>query len=164
MTLKGVVDGIINQIESKAKEYERREREREEIEKKRKEYYETHMKEETEMNTLVGWYGIKLQEIREAPIDDRPRMLETLYRISKKNKHLGVTIARAGIINPVNYPKYPPELKIPEYKSLDCVCPDPCGIHEKNRLLMSSMAWVKRCFSEKSKNLNKLLVFEALYP
>ena len=31
-------------------------------------------------------------------------------------------------------------------------------------LLMSSMAWVKRCFSEKSKNLNKLLVFEALYP
>ena len=30
--------------------------------------------------------------------------------------------------------------------------------------LMSSMAWVKRCFSEKSKNLNKLLVFEALYP
>ena len=30
--------------------------------------------------------------------------------------------------------------------------------------LMSSMAWVKSCFSEKSKNLNKLLVFEALYP
>ena len=30
--------------------------------------------------------------------------------------------------------------------------------------LMSSMAWVKRCYSEKSKNLNKLLVFEALYP
>ena len=30
-------------------------------------------------------------------------------------------------------------------------------------ILMSSMAWVKRCFSEKSKNLNKLLVFEALY-
>ena len=29
---------------------------------------------------------------------------------------------------------------------------------------MSSMAWVKRCYSEKSKNLNKLLVFEALYP
>ena len=33
-----------------------------------------------------------------------------------------------------------------------------------NYVLMSSMAWVKRCFSEKSKNLNKLLVFEALYP
>ena len=31
-------------------------------------------------------------------------------------------------------------------------------------VLMSSMAWVKRCYSEKSKNLNKLLVFEALYP
>ena len=30
--------------------------------------------------------------------------------------------------------------------------------------LMSFMAWVKRCYSEKSKNLNKLLVFEALYP
>ena len=30
--------------------------------------------------------------------------------------------------------------------------------------LMSSMAWAKRCFSGKSKNLNKLLVFEALYP
>ena len=30
--------------------------------------------------------------------------------------------------------------------------------------LMSSMAWVKRCYSEKSKNLNRLLVFEALYP
>ena len=29
---------------------------------------------------------------------------------------------------------------------------------------MSSMAWVKRCFSEKSKNLNKILVFKALYP
>ena len=29
---------------------------------------------------------------------------------------------------------------------------------------MSTMAWVKRCFSEKSKNPNKLLVFEALYP
>ena len=34
------------------------------------------------------------------------------------------------------------------------------GLHT----LMSSMAWVKRCYSEKSKNLNKLLVFEALYP
>ena len=30
--------------------------------------------------------------------------------------------------------------------------------------LMPSMAWVRRCYSEKSKNLNKLLVFEALYP
>ena len=85
---------------------------------------------------MVGWYGIKLQEIREAPVDDRPRMLERLYRISKKNKHLGVMIARAGIINPVNYPKYPPELKILEYKSLDCVCQDPCRIHEENWLVL----------------------------
>ena len=91
------------------------------------------MKEETErLNTLVGWYLFKLKEIREAPVDDRPRMLERLYRISEKNKHLGVTITRAGLINLVNYPKYPPELKIPEYKSLDCVCPDPCRIHEEN--------------------------------
>ena len=34
----------------------------------------------------------------------------------------------------------------------------------EQQFLISSMAWVKRCFSEKSKNLNKLLVFEALYP
>ena len=55
ITLKDVVDEIINHKESKAKELERREREREEIEKKRKEYYETHMKEEMErLNTLVG--------------------------------------------------------------------------------------------------------------
>ena len=133
ITLKEAVDGIINQKESEAKEHERREREREEIEKKSKEYYETHMKEETErLNTLVGWYKIKLNEIREAPVDDRPRMLERLYRISKKNKHLGVTITRAGVINFTVYPKYPPELEIPEYKSLDCVCPDPCGIHDEN--------------------------------
>ena len=67
MTLKEVVDGIFSLHESKAKELERREREREEIEKKRKEYYETHMKEETKrLKNLVGWYGIKLDEIREA--------------------------------------------------------------------------------------------------
>ena len=34
----------------------------------------------------------------------------------------------------------------------------------EEQALMSSMAWVKRCFSEKSKNLNKLLVFEDLHP
>ena len=37
-------------------------------------------------------------------------------------------------------------------------------LRTKQVRLMSSMAWVKRCYSEKSKNLNKLLVFEALYP
>ena len=57
-------------------------------------------------------------------------MLERLYRISEK-KNCGVTITSAGVINPVNYPVYPPELKIPNYKSLDCVCPDPCGIHKE---------------------------------
>ena len=42
-------------------------------------------------------------------------MLERLYRISEKNKNCGVAITRAGVINPVNYPGYPPELKLREY-------------------------------------------------
>ena len=80
MSLKETVDGIFSRHESEAKENERREREKEEIEKKRKEYYETHMKKETErLNTLVDWYKLKLNKIREAPVDDRPRMLERLY-------------------------------------------------------------------------------------
>ena len=42
---------------------------REEIENKCKEYYEAHMKEETErLNKLVDWYEFKLNEIREAPV------------------------------------------------------------------------------------------------
>ena len=115
MILKEVVDGIFSRQESEAKENERREREKEEIEKKRKEYYEAHMKEETErLNTLVDWYKLKLNEIREASVDSRPRKLSRLYQISEKNKHLGVTITRAGVINPINYPDYPPELKLPE--------------------------------------------------
>ena len=73
------------------------------------------MKKEMErLNTLVDWYKFKLDEIREAPVDSRPRKLERLYRISEKNKHLGVMITRAGTLNPVNYPGYPPELKLPE--------------------------------------------------
>ena len=89
------------------------EREKEKIEKKCKEYYEAHMKEETErLNKVVDWYKFKLDEIREAPIDSRPRKLEKLYQISEKNKHLRVTITRAGTTNLVNYPSYPPELKI----------------------------------------------------
>ena len=63
---------------------------------------------------MADWYQFKLDEIREAPIDSRPRKLEKLYQISEKNKHLGVTITRAGTLNPVNYPGYPPELKLPE--------------------------------------------------
>ena len=39
-----------------------------------------------------------------------------------------------------------------------------CSTQPIISLLMSSIAWVKRCYSEKSKNVNKLLVFEALYP
>ena len=115
MTLAEAVDGIFSRHESEAKERERREREREEIEKKRKEYYETHMKKEIDrLNSLLDWFKFKLDKIREAPVDDRPRMLERLYRISEKNKHLGVTITRAGVINPINYPVYPPELKLPK--------------------------------------------------
>ena len=74
------------------------------------------MKSETErLNNWVDWYEVKLNEIREAPIDERLKKLGRLYRISERNKHTGVTITSAGVINPVNYPVYPPELKIPEY-------------------------------------------------
>ena len=52
--------------------------------------------------------------MREAPVDSRPRKLSRLYQISEKNKHLGVRITRAGAINPINYPGYPPELKLSE--------------------------------------------------
>ena len=66
------------------------------------------MKKETErLNTLVDWYKFKLDEIREAPVDSRPRKLSPLYQISEKNKHLGVMITRAGTLNQVNYPGYP---------------------------------------------------------
>ena len=117
MTLAEAVDRIFNGQESKVKECQRRNIERDEIEKKCKEYYEVLMKKETErLNKLVDWYKFKLDEIREAPVDSRPRKLCQLYQISEKNKRLGVTITRAGIINPVNYPKYPPELKLHEYE------------------------------------------------
>ena len=73
MTLEEAVDGILSRQESEAKEHERRNIEKEKIEKKRKEYYEAHMKEETErLNKLVDWYKFKLDEIREAPVDSRP--------------------------------------------------------------------------------------------
>ena len=48
VTLKEAVHEIISYKESVDKERERREAEREEIEKKRTEYYEVHMKSETE--------------------------------------------------------------------------------------------------------------------
>ena len=62
----------------------------------------------------MDWYKFKLDEIREAPVDSRPRKLEKLYQSSEKNKHLGVTITRAGTLNLVDYRKYPPELELPE--------------------------------------------------
>ena len=117
MTLAEAVDSILNKKESKNKELERRNIEKQEIEKKHKEYYEKHMKEEMErLNKLVDWYKFKLDEIRETPVDSRPRKLEKLYQSSEKNKHLGVTITRAETLNLVDYPKYPPELKLHEYK------------------------------------------------
>ena len=73
------------------------------------------MKEETErLNKLVDWYKFKLNEVREAPVDSRPRKLEKLYQYSEMNKDLGVMITRFGTLNPVNYPKYPPKLELPE--------------------------------------------------
>ena len=117
MTLTEAVDGILSHQESKAKELERRNIEKEKIEKKHKEYYEAHMKEETErLNKLVDWYKFKLDEIREAPVDSKPRKLEKLYRYSEANKHLGTTITRARTLNPVNYPGYPPKLELHEYE------------------------------------------------
>ena len=77
MTLAEMVDSIFSQKEYKAKESKRREREKEKIGKKCNEYYETHMKKETErLNTLVDWYKFKPDEIREAPVDSRPRKLQ----------------------------------------------------------------------------------------
>ena len=74
------------------------------------------MKEETErLNKFVDWYKFKPAEIREAPVDSGPRKLEKLYQSSKKNKHLGVSITRAGTLASVDYPRYPPELKLHEY-------------------------------------------------
>ena len=90
MTLAEAVDGIFSHQESKAKERERREREKEEIEKKCKEYYEAHMKEETEkLNTLVDWYKFKLDEIREAPVDSRPRKLSNYIKSVRRINTLG---------------------------------------------------------------------------
>ena len=117
VTLKEAVDRILNQKESENKELERRNREREEIENKHKEYYEKHVKEEMErLNELVDWYKFKLKELNEAPVDSRPRKLRKLYQCNEKNKDLGVTITRFGTLNPVDYPKYPPELELPEYE------------------------------------------------
>ena len=117
ITLAEAVDEIFSRQECEAKERERREREREEIERKRAEYYKAHMKVETErLNKWVNWYEVKLNEIREAPVDERLQKLGRLYRISERNKHTGVTITSAGVMNPINYPVYPPELKIPEYE------------------------------------------------
>ena len=117
MTLAKAVDGILSRQESEAKERKRRKREKEEIENKHKEHYEAHMKEETErLNKLVDWYKCKLNEIREAPIDNRPRKLERPYQYSEANKDSGVTITRAGTLALVDYPEYPTELELHEYE------------------------------------------------
>ena len=142
MTLAETVDSIFSQKESEAKELERRNIEREEIEKKRKEYYEAHMKEETEiLNKLVDWYKFKLDEIRKAPVDSRPQKLEKLYRYSEANKDSGVTITRAGTLSLVNYPGYPPELKLHEYEDNNedpfCDAPKPGSLPTSTRLFQA---------------------------
>ena len=72
MTLAEAADSMFSCQESEAKEQERREAEREEMERKRAEYYEAHMKSETErLNNSVDWYEVKLDEIREAPVHSR---------------------------------------------------------------------------------------------
>ena len=77
MTLKEAVDSILSQKESEARELKIRLEKQEKIEKKHKEYYEAHMKEETKrLNKLVDWCKFKLDEIREASVDSRPRKLE----------------------------------------------------------------------------------------
>ena len=117
MTITEVVDKILNRKESKAKEHKRGKREKEETEKKCKEYYQAHMKGETErLNKLVDWYKCKLNEIREAPEDSRPQRLRKLYQYSEKNKDSGVTITKAGTLTPADYPKYPLELELHEYE------------------------------------------------
>ena len=51
------------------------------------------MKKETErLKNWVNWYEVKLNEVREAPVDERPQKLGKLYRMSERNKHTGVTI------------------------------------------------------------------------
>ena len=81
------------------------------------------------LNKLVDWYRCKLNEIRKAPVDSRPRKLSRLYQYSEANKGSGVTITRAGTLNPIDYPKYPPELKLHEYEDNEedvfCDAPKP---------------------------------------
>ena len=90
------------------------------MDKKREEYYEKHMKEETErINKLKDWYKYKLNEINEAPADNRLKMLKGLYRCSQKNKHLGTTITSFGTLNIMGLPKYPPELEYPKYDDVN---------------------------------------------
>ena len=70
------------------------------------------MKEETErLNKLVNWYKFKLDEIRKAPVDSRPRKLAKLNQYGEANKD-----SRVGTINPVDYPAYPPKLELHEYE------------------------------------------------
>ena len=87
MTLPEAVNGILSRQESEAREHKIRLEKREKIEKKREEYYEAHMKEETErLKKLVDWYKFKLDEIRDAPVGSRPRKLEKLYHIVRPIK------------------------------------------------------------------------------
>ena len=42
--------------------------------------------------------------------------MSRLYRCSERNKDSRVMITRAGTLNPVSYPGYPPELRLHEYE------------------------------------------------
>ena len=65
---KEAADTMFSRHESEAKERERREAEREKIERKPGEFYEAHIKKETErLNNWVDWCEVKLNEIKEKP-------------------------------------------------------------------------------------------------
>ena len=132
--LREAVDKIIKN----KRDNEEFERKKVQLEKKREEYYDKRMKEETErLNKLTDRYKYKINEINEAPIDNRQKMLGKLYKCSQKNEDLGVTINRYGVLNPIDYPKYPPEYAIPKIKML-------CNLHclkARLRLLCNKYQW-----------------------
>ena len=68
----------------------------------------------SEMERLKDWvdfYEFKPDEIRKALVDNRLRMLRSLYRFSEKNKNCGVKITIAGVINPVKLSSLSPRIE-----------------------------------------------------
>ena len=99
MTLKEVVDGILSQKESEAKERKIRLEKREEIENTHKEYYKAHMKEETErLNKLVDWYEFKLK--RELQCENKLISYERAFKMLENNMYIaGIGQAILELLN-----------------------------------------------------------------